>query len=119
MIITSSSDELSPVLTISIFDSSNPSTTDLNMQGLSFGEMDQGHASSTYTEPNRPQSRRPNKLQKMSNFISDYGERRTLSQQVSLLDIKRPTFINKSILAHPNDQSIKQHSALLSDLKHI
>jgi hypothetical protein len=116
MVITSTPDELSPILTINVFESSNASTTDLNMQGLTFGEIDQGHTSSTFTASNQPQSRRPNKLQKMSTFISEYGDRRANSQQVSLFSFKSLVTSNQSISAH---QSIKQHPSLLPNLHHI
>jgi hypothetical protein len=76
MVITSDPNNLSPLLTINIFDSSNRSTSDLNMQGLTFGDLDQGQTSLPPYQTNQPQSRRPNKLQKMSNFISDYSDRR-------------------------------------------
>jgi hypothetical protein len=116
MVITSTPDDLSPILTINVFELSNASTTDLNMQGLTFGEMDQGHTCSNFTESSQPQSRRPNKLQKMSTFISEYGDRRANSQQVSLLNFKNLDISNQPLPAH---QPIKQHPSLLSNLNHI
>jgi hypothetical protein len=81
MVITSNPDDLSPLLTINVFDASNNNTSDLSMQGLNFGDMDRGQTQHTYNQAKQPQAnqtrgRRSNKLQKMSNFISDYSDRR-------------------------------------------
>jgi hypothetical protein len=77
MVITSNPDDPSLVVTINVFNTSNPSTSDLNMRGLNFGEMDRGQMSlPTDDEGNQPPSRRSNRLQKMSTFISDYSDRK-------------------------------------------
>jgi hypothetical protein len=71
MVITSNPADLSPILTINVFDSAKPSTSDLNTQDMTFGDADYGHATLNFS-----QTKRSNKLQKLSHFISDYNDRR-------------------------------------------
>jgi hypothetical protein len=83
MVITSNPNDLSPVLTINVLDSSHPGRSELNMQDLTFGGMDYGHTTFNLNKTKQPQPRRSNKLQKMSNFISDYSDRRAHIQPTS------------------------------------
>ena len=81
MVIVSNPDDLSPLLNINVFDASNTITSDLSMRGSNFSDMDQGQTQLTYDQAKQPQAnqtrgRRSNKLQKMSNFISEYNDRR-------------------------------------------
>jgi hypothetical protein len=81
MVIVSNPNDLSPLLKINVFDASNTITSDLSMQGLNSGDMDQGQTQLTYNQAKQPHTnqtrgRRSNKLQKMSNFISEYSDRR-------------------------------------------
>lgn len=76
MVITSNPYDLSPILTINVFNTSNSSTSDLNMQGLSFGDMALGQTLPPSNQIDQPPSRRSNRLQKMGTFISDYGDRK-------------------------------------------
>jgi hypothetical protein len=81
MVMVSNPNDLSPLLNINVFDASNTITSDPSMQGLNFGDMDQGQTQLTYDQAKQPQAnqtrgRRSNKLQKMSNFISEYNDRR-------------------------------------------
>ncbi len=81
MVIVSSPNDLSPLLSIDVFDASNTITSDLSMQGLNFDDMDQGQAQLIYDRAKQPQAnqtrgKRSNKLQKMSSFISEYNDRR-------------------------------------------
>jgi hypothetical protein len=76
MVITSNPNNLSPVLTINVFDYSHAGASDLNMHNLSFSDMDYGHTTLNFSKTKQPHRRRSNKLQKMSNFISDYSDRR-------------------------------------------
>jgi hypothetical protein len=82
MVITSNPNDLSPVLTINVLDSSHPVRSELNMQDLTFGGMDYGHTILNLNKT-KPQPKRSNKLQKMSNFISDYSDRRAHIQPTS------------------------------------
>lgn len=83
MVITSNPNNLSPVLTINVFEFPNPSASDLNMEDLTFGDMDYGNATLNFSKSKQPQPRRSNKLQKMGNFISDYSDRRAHIQPTS------------------------------------
>jgi hypothetical protein len=83
MVITSNPNDLSPVLTINVLDSSHPGRSELNMQDLTFGGMDYGHTTFNLNKTKQPQPRHSNKLQKMSNFISDYSDRRAHIQPTS------------------------------------
>ncbi|KAE9366861.1 hypothetical protein N431DRAFT_471892 [Stipitochalara longipes BDJ] len=83
MVITSNPKDLSPILTINVFEASTPHMSDPNTQDSNFNDMDYGQMTLNFSKVKQPRPRRSNKLQKMSNFISDYSDRKAHTQPTS------------------------------------
>ncbi|KAN0092098.1 hypothetical protein V8E51_017945 [Hyaloscypha variabilis] len=83
MVITSNHKDLSPILTINVFEAPVPNMSEPNTQDSNFDDMDYGEMTLNFSKTKQARPRRSNKLQKMSNFISDYSDRRAQIQPTS------------------------------------